>query len=172
MNTPQSKRVSPRAIPALALLCGGLWLIAPSSGAAQGVKDLMGQAQTQSDQRAVDELIRKLKGGATASIPTTVTATRPSAPIELPAVRKSEESVAVDPKQPILPADLQQSPVVALPVPPQVEPPLQPAAIVMPPAASPSPVDVARTEALPAVDIEVYFDTRSDAVTAVGEGRS
>jgi outer membrane protein OmpA-like peptidoglycan-associated protein len=131
------------------------------------VKELLDRAQKNPQKQAVEDLIRKLKGGdpapekapAAKADPPSVSAP-PPAVVEKPPAADPPKIEAAMPPAPAVPPAV----VVA---PPPVGPPAEPTpaplrAVTAAPPAAPKP-EVA--EALPTVDLEVHFDYNSSRVT-------
>ena len=125
-------------------------LILPSQTRAQDVKELMGRAQSQADQRAVDELVRRLQSGAGARPAAAPAAANPpaAAPAAPPPPSPPEPAARVTmpatqplppaserPKSTPRPVEPAAKPIIAAPAPPPSPPP----AAVLPtqPAAGP-----------------------------------
>jgi outer membrane protein OmpA-like peptidoglycan-associated protein len=155
---------------------------------AQDVKDLMGRSQSQSQQRAVEDLIKKLQGGTAAakdSVPAPLAAPQrmPSAeppgtalpapaasPAPPPGDTKPQIAVSPPPRPPdreTVTSDPEVTPPTPAPasVAPAVRPVVQPAVREAAPTAPPVRVEAAAIDAMPSVDIEIYFDYNSAAIT-------
>ncbi len=162
---------------AAAVLLGlGLALGPIQSARAQDVKELMGRSQSQAQQKAVEDLIRKLQGGAaTKPPPQPVQPPAPPARIE-PQARPAQPTtetpqVVISPVEPSLetaPAakPAQRPDPIFVPTPQPPEPAKAPEVKQAPSAPiAPPKIDTARIDDMPSVDIEVYFDYNSDAIT-------
>ncbi|MGE3708715.1 MAG: OmpA family protein [Hyphomicrobiaceae bacterium] len=147
--------------------------------AAQNVKELMGKAQTQSERRSVEELIRRLEDKSKTEAP--ASAPLPAAPAV--AVPETRPEGPAAPVAPVVVAPIPPSPAptqeTAKPKPstptPAVATPKPPSPVVVPPPVMSLPktplavpanaVEVAKQQKLPTVDIEVYFDFDSAEIT-------
>jgi outer membrane protein OmpA-like peptidoglycan-associated protein len=136
------------ARPGLALLLGVL--IAGGPALAQEkptLKDVLGRVQSESETKAVEDLVDKLKGSS-----------RTPAPQSAPgAAAPPAETAAPSPSPPELPAA----------TPPKVASPSTPA----PPDAKPElapdeAIKRAETKEAPSIDLEIFFDYKSAQVTA------
>jgi outer membrane protein OmpA-like peptidoglycan-associated protein len=136
------------ARPGLALLLGVL--IAGGPALAQEkptLKDVLGRVQSESETKAVEDLVDKLKGSS-----------RKPAPQSAPgAAAPPAETAAPSPSPPELPAA----------TPPKVASPSTPA----PPDAKPElapdeAIKRAETKEAPSIDLEIFFDYKSAQVTA------
>ena len=151
------------------LLCAALVLATLQPAIAQTqptVKELLDRAQSETDKRAVEELIKKLKSQATPARPNS-TASAPAVVTQPnPAPRApSVESWSVAPGA-VLPSDRAGPAVVAAPH--RSPPPI--ATVPLSPTESPagkiaSAPEIAERLNLPRVDIEVFFDMGSAAIT-------
>jgi outer membrane protein OmpA-like peptidoglycan-associated protein len=139
------------ARPGLALLLGVL--IAGGPALAQEkptLKDVLGRVQSESETKAVEDLVDKLKGS-------TRKPAAKSAPDAAP-------GAAVPPADSAMPAPAEQPPAGA---PPQIASPAKPApADAKPELAPDEAIKRAETRQAPSVDLEILFDYKSAEVTA------
>lgn len=130
----------------LALLASALALGPPAfAGDTPSLQDFLGRAQTQTERKAVEDLVEKLQGGARKPAP--------SAPAPAPA--STTPSPAAEPAKPPAPT--------AAPAPPPPAPPEKSAspATITPQAA----VESAEKKQRPSVDLEVFFDYDAARIT-------
>ena len=131
----------------LALLLGVL--IAGGPALAQEkptLKDVLGRVQSESETKAVEDLVDKLKG-----------ASRKPAPQSVP-------GAAAPPADTAMPASPEQPPAGA---PPQIASPAKPApADAKPELAPDEAIKRAETKEAPSIDLEIFFDYKSAQVTA------
>ena len=152
----------------LVRLIAGVVALAPAASHAQSTKDLMGRSQSQSQQKAVEDLIRKLQGSGPATPAAMPAAAMPAAASPAPQ----------PPGQPSFPAEPPQVAVKPVPLPAMppaaarpaaeavtIEPPAAPGTVVPAAPAAPARIDAARIDAMPSVDIEIYFDSNSESIT-------
>jgi outer membrane protein OmpA-like peptidoglycan-associated protein len=137
----------------LVLLAGLLSLVSPAVAAdPPSLQDVLGRAQSQTERKAVEDLVDKLQGGARKPAP----GTPGSAPAASPPSPTSE------PAKPPAPT--------AAPA-PSAEPPLPPAgkaaspAPVAPPVTPQAAVESAAKQERPSVDLEVFFDYDAARIT-------
>lgn len=179
------------ALVAACLIAGG------TSGPAdaQDVKDLMGRSQSDAQQRAVEDLIRKLQGGAAkkdgpsspgpapSQTPASSQPTQPVAPVReatpaAPQAPRPPAQVALpSPAKAPEPEPITSDPNAGVntPAPAVVAPaPVRPAPAEPGPArpapqpSAPAPaarVEPAALDVMPSVDIEIYFDYNSASIT-------
>jgi outer membrane protein OmpA-like peptidoglycan-associated protein len=155
------------------------------------IKELLDRAQTKSQTDAVEDLIRKLKGGdGTKALPPPEIAAKPApateAPIGSPSKKESASAPEVTSAEPVQAAEPQPAQTAAPqestrpPPPQQVAAPPRPevsAVSVAPPPVPPSPVATAAPPAsspeagpdaiqqLPSVDLEIHFGYKSATIT-------
>lgn len=149
-------------------LSAALWNT-PAS-AQDAVKDLLGKAQSESETQAVEDLIRKLQG------------TRPAAAVKAPAPPAPQERPPSVIEARPAPATAPTAPATAPDVPIETAAPKVPEAPVTAPVTETAPrapdtagtpavaaaaraVESADQRRLPSVDLEVYFDLASAAIT-------
>jgi outer membrane protein OmpA-like peptidoglycan-associated protein len=131
----------------LALFIGALaWSPPAGAGDTPSLQDFLGRAQTQTERKAVEDLVDKLQGGARKPAP--------SAPAPAPAA--TTPSPAPEPANP--PAPTASPPAPPAPAPP--EKPVSPATIA-PQAA----VESAEKKERPSVDLEVFFEYKAAQIT-------
>jgi outer membrane protein OmpA-like peptidoglycan-associated protein len=148
--SPFSSRLGQLALVLLAgLLSAGSAAVAADTPSLQ---DILGRAQTQTERKAVEDLVDKLQGGARKPAPSA-----PAPPPVAPPPAASEPSKA--------PAS------TATPAPPSQQPPVpagkaaSPAPPVAPPVTPQAAVESAEKKQRPSVDLEVFFDYDAARVT-------
>jgi len=137
----------------LALLVGVLISSAPASGQDKPtLKDVLGKVQSESETKAVEDLVDKLKGtarkpdkGAPAPAATPGATAAPAPPTVQPAPAAKETPAATPPKV------ASPSP----PTPPEAKPELKPD----------EAIKRAETKEAPSIDLEIFFDYKSAEVT-------
>lgn len=156
--------------------------IAPArSQESLSVKELLNRAQKKPQTEAVEDLIRKLKGGepapANASVPQPppldAAKTEPAAaektlpPVVAPAPAVVER--APGPARPVAPATVPEAAPAQASAPPQPELPAPPAVTAPVPLPVPAPAAAPKAEVAqppPSVDLEIPFDYNSAKITA------
>jgi len=134
----------------LLLLSGGLILAVPrgcgpaSAADPASLKETLGRVQSESDTKAVEKLIDKLKGGTRTSPPS---ATSPAAPAQPPGERAATQSTPPPAPEP------------------KVPPPAADAQPPAPPAKAGDPIERARLEQAPSIDLEIFFAYKSEEIT-------
>jgi outer membrane protein OmpA-like peptidoglycan-associated protein len=132
----------------LALLIGALALSPPAgAGDTPSLQDFLGRAQTQTERKAVEDLVEKLQGAARKPAPST----------PAPAPAPASTTAAPVPEAAKLPEP------TASPAPPPAAPPEKSAspATITPQAA----VESAEKKQRPSVDLEVFFDYDAARIT-------
>ncbi len=151
------------------LLLGGLVLGAPawSADPAPGLKETLGKVQSDAETKAVEDLIDKLKGGSRKTAPAAPPpAAAPAAPAPVPAATSAPASPATPspptpqpPAPTATPAPAQQPGQVGSPA----EPKSPPAAAS---GAKPDEaVKRAEQNQAPSIDLEIFFEYKSAAIT-------
>ena len=143
LGTPEMAALS------LALLVGVLISSAPASGQDKPtLKDVLGKVQSESETKAVEDLVDKLKG----------TARKPDKPAPAPAATPGSSAT------PAPPAAAKETPAAA---PPKVASPSTPTAPEAKPELKPDEaIKRAETKEAPSIDLEIFFDYKSAEVTA------
>jgi outer membrane protein OmpA-like peptidoglycan-associated protein len=133
----------------LALLVGVLISSAPASGQDKPtLKDVLGKVQSESETKAVEDLVDKLKG----------TARKPDKGAPAPATTPGSSAT------PAPPAAAKETPAAA---PPKVASPSTPTAPEAKPELKPDEaIKRAETKEAPSIDLEIFFDYKSAEVTA------
>ncbi|HJZ42606.1 MAG TPA: OmpA family protein [Hyphomicrobiaceae bacterium] len=134
----------------LALLIGVLASSPPAgAGDTPSLQDFLGRAQTQTERKAVEDLVEKLQGAARKPAPSA------PAPAPAPAPASTTAAPVPEPAEPPAPT--------ASPAPPPAAPPEKSAspATVTPQAA----VESAEKKQRPSVDLEVFFDYDAARIT-------
>lgn len=130
-----------------------------------GVKELLDRAQSKAQTQAVEDLIRKLKGGDAQQSTPLAKPLESSAPTGAKVDQTPEAVPPAQPQpairlEPIAPAEAN---LTAPPVAPVLAQPPPPDAPTPPPAVPSANAEVA--EPLPSIDLEVHFDYKSAAIT-------
>lgn len=177
-----------------ALLLGASALSAPAPAQAPAkkdslsLKDVLGKAQTESETKAVEDLVDKLKGGARKTSPPAaaappapqappVVAAPPAPPSTATAPESTDRQAAKEARPPVSSGDGTPVPPAKTTTPPAAAPPGEKVAtpvppketVPAPPAARPSPdvaVESAEKQQRPSVDLEVLFAYKSDEITS------
>jgi outer membrane protein OmpA-like peptidoglycan-associated protein len=139
---------------------------------ADNVKELLDRAQKNPQKQAVEDLIRKLKGGdpapekapAAKAEPPSVPAPPPAVVEKPPAADPPKVEAAVPPAPAVPPAVVVAPPPVEPPA--ELLPPAPSPAATAPPPTAPAALKSEVAEALPSVDLEVHFDYNSSRVTS------
>jgi outer membrane protein OmpA-like peptidoglycan-associated protein len=143
LGTPEMAALS------LALLVGVLISSAPVSGQDKpSLKDVLGKVQSESETKAVEDLVDKLKG----------TTRKPDKGAPAPAATPGSSAT------PAPPAAAKETPAAA---PPKVASPSTPTAPEAKPELKPDEaIKRAETKEAPSIDLEIFFDYKSAEVTA------
>jgi outer membrane protein OmpA-like peptidoglycan-associated protein len=138
----------------LALLVGVLISIGPASGQDKPtLKDVLGKVQSESETKAVEDLVDKLKG----------TARKPDKGAPAPAATPGPSAAPAPPTVQPAPA-ARETPAAA---PPKVASPSTPTAPEAKPELKPDEaIKRAETKEAPSIDLEIFFDYKSAEVTA------
>ena len=147
----------------LALLVGALISTGPALGQDKPtLKDVLGRVQTESETKAVEDLVGKLKGAARKPAKPALESAPAPGPTATPAPAASPEPPAVQPAPPAA----KETPAAT---PPKVALPSTPAPAAAPEAKPELKPDEAikraETKEAPSIDLEIFFDYKSAEVT-------
>lgn len=139
----------------LALFCVALaFSQSARAGDTPSLQDFLGRAQTQTERKAVEDLVEKLQGGARKPAPPAPAAATP-APASTAAPAPVTASPAAEPAQPAA----SSAPEAAAPAPPEK------AAASAPTITPQAAVESAAKKERPSVDLEVFFDYDETRIT-------
>jgi len=138
----------------LVVLVGALIWVGPASGQDKpNLKDVLGKVQSESETKAVEDLVDKLKG----------TARKPDKGAPAPAGTPGPSAAPAPPTVQPAPPAAKETPAAA---PPKVASPSTPTAPEAKPELKPDEaIKRAETKEAPSIDLEIFFDYKSAEVT-------